>query len=83
MPSRRVIAAGRRRRLLAPTREAAEALWAEKIKDSRQAAPPSEDPDITIGTYAERWLAFYAHWLPRGDKRFSDRSLPPGWRWPH
>jgi integrase len=47
---------GRRRRLAAPTREAAELLLAEKIRESRQAAPPVDDQDITIAEYARRWL---------------------------
>jgi integrase len=46
----------RRRRLLAPTREEAERLLAEKIRESRQAALPVEDPEITLSGYAARWI---------------------------
>jgi len=49
-------AAGRRRRLAAPTREAAKMLRAQKVAESRQAAPPTEDAQITMTVYAERWL---------------------------
>lgn len=49
-------AASVRRRLTAPTEEAAQVLLGEKIKASRQAAPPAEDPNITFKDYAERWL---------------------------
>ena len=48
-------ATGRRHRLVAPTRERAEDLLAEKIKESRQAAPVCDDPDITVAEYAARW----------------------------
>jgi hypothetical protein len=47
---------GRRRRLFAATREAAENLLAEKIKESRQAAPVCDNPEITVEEYAARWL---------------------------
>src|SRR5438093_1350615 len=48
---------GVRRRLEAPTREAAEDKLAEKIKESRQAAPPTpSDPTITLNAYADQWL---------------------------
>jgi integrase len=50
-------AQGRRRRLFAATREEAEDLLAEKIRESRQAAPPVEDPEITLRKYATSWIA--------------------------
>ena len=49
-------AAGRRHRLFAPTRERAEDLLAEKIKEARQVAPVCGDPDITVEEYAARYL---------------------------
>jgi integrase len=49
-------AAGRRRRLVAATREKAENLLAEKIKESRQAAPVCDNPETTVEEYAARWL---------------------------
>lgn len=48
-------ATGRRRRLTVETREQAEQLRADKVKESRQAAPAVEDPNITLTAYAERW----------------------------
>ena len=49
-------ATGRRRRLFAATREKAEDLLSEKIKESREAAPVCKNPDITVEEYARRWL---------------------------
>jgi len=49
-------AQGHRRRLFAATREQAEDLLAEKIRESRQASPPVEDPEVTLRTYAARWI---------------------------
>jgi integrase len=49
-------ASGVRRRLTAKSREEAENLLAEKFKESRQAAPPVRDPEITVSAYAEQWL---------------------------
>lgn len=49
-------AAGVRHRLTAPTREKAEELLAEKIKESRQAAPAIDSSNITVEEYAKRWL---------------------------
>lgn len=47
---------GVRRRLTAPTKEAAEVLFAEKVKASRQAQPPMQDANISFSEYADRWL---------------------------
>ncbi len=50
-------ALGIRRRLTAPTKERAEVLLADKIKESQTAAPPV-DPDlrdVTVESYATRW----------------------------
>lgn len=47
---------GRRHRCMAPTREQAEDVLAEKIKESRQAAPMCDNPDMTVEEYAARWL---------------------------
>jgi integrase len=49
-------ATGKRRRVTAPTRAAAELLFAEKVAQSRQAAPPVQDPDISVARYAAGWL---------------------------
>jgi integrase len=49
--------AGVRRRMTALTREIAEDLLAEKIRESRQAAPEVIDREITLAAYAARWLA--------------------------
>jgi integrase len=49
-------ATGRRHRLFQSTREQAEDLLAEKIKESRQAAPVCDAPDITLSAYAAHWL---------------------------
>jgi hypothetical protein len=58
-------AQGRRRRLVAVTREEAEDLLAQKIRESRQAAPPVEDPEITLRNYAARWIIRVATGLAR------------------
>ena len=50
-------ASGVRHRLTARTREAAEALLAERIADSRESAPAVADPNLTLAAYAERWFA--------------------------
>ena len=47
---------GVRHRLTAKTREQAENLLADKIKESRDAAPATTDQELTIGDYAARWL---------------------------
>src|SRR5262249_61898718 len=75
-------AAGVRRRLPAPTREAAEDLLAEKIRESRQAAPPTTDRDTTLRDYATRWLLdITAALRPRTVAGYSDMLrlyiLPP------
>jgi Phage integrase, N-terminal SAM-like domain len=49
--------AGVRCRITAPTRAIAEDLLAEKIRESRQAAPEVTDREVTLSAYAERWLA--------------------------
>jgi len=48
--------AGVRCRITAPTRAIAEDLLAEKIRESRQAAPEVTDREVTLTAYAERWL---------------------------
>ena len=60
---------GRRRRLFAPTREQAEDLLAEKIRESRQAAPPVEDPEVTLRTHAASWIARVATTIARKTHR--------------
>jgi len=49
--------AGMRCRITAPTRETAEDLLAEKIRERRQAGPEVTDREVTLAVYAERWLA--------------------------
>lgn len=49
-------ATGRRIRLTAASRQAAEDLLAEKIKASREPVGNVADRDITIQAYADRWL---------------------------
>jgi integrase len=44
--------AGERRRLTAPTRDAAEQLLADKVKESREPAEPVEYRNITLAAYA-------------------------------
>jgi integrase len=68
-------AQGRRRRLFADTREQAEDLLAEKIRESRQAAPPVEDPEVTLRTYAARWIARVATGLARKTHRGYAKTL--------
>ncbi len=67
-------AQGRRRRLFAATREQAEDLLAEKIRESRQAAPPVEDPEITPQDYVATSLASNTH---RGYAKTLDRHILP------
>jgi len=77
-------AQGLRRRLLAATREEAEDLLAEKIRESRQAAPPVEDPEITLRNYAARWITRVATGLARkthkGYAEILDRHILPAFR---
>ena len=44
------------RRLTVSTREQAEALRAEMVKQGQQAMPSTQDRDITLDAYADRWL---------------------------
>ena len=44
------------RRLTVTTREQAEALRAEMVKQGQQAMPSTQDRDITLDAYADRWL---------------------------
>ncbi len=53
-------ATGARRRVTAQTREVAEDLLAEKIRESRQATPAATDREITLAAYAEQWLGHIA-----------------------
>ncbi len=46
--------AGVRRRITAPTREVAEDLLADKIRESRQVVPGAADREITLATYEGR-----------------------------
>jgi integrase len=49
-------ARGMRHRLTAPSKETAEELFAEKVKESRQAAPALRcDPNVTLSQYVETW----------------------------
>ena len=50
-------AAGRRHRLTAPTKEGAENLLAERIRDRQHPALLSPDREITLAEYKDRWLA--------------------------
>jgi integrase len=50
-------ASGVRHRLTAKTREAADALLADRIADSRDNSPAVVDPDLSLATYAARWFA--------------------------
>jgi len=52
--------AGVRRWATCKTRREAEAILAEKVRESRQATRPVVDPDITLAAYAERWLGLIA-----------------------
>ncbi len=56
---------GRRRWRILRTREQAEDVLAEVIRDSRRPGRPCVDPDITLAAYAERWLGQSAHLKPR------------------
>src|SRR5262245_49776732 len=47
---------GQRRRLSASSREEAEQLLANKVRESSQAARPVRDADITVEVYAKKWL---------------------------
>ena len=49
-------AAGVRHRMTAPTRDKAEGLLADKIKESREPQKLTGDPDTTIGQYATMWF---------------------------
>jgi len=49
-------AAGARQRLTASTKEAAENLLAEKIRERQHPGLLSPDRDITLGEYKDRWL---------------------------
>jgi integrase len=49
-------ASGRRHRPTAPTREAAENILAEKIRDRQHSGLLSPDRDITFAEYKDRWL---------------------------
>jgi integrase len=44
------------RRLTVATREEAELLRADMVKQSQQAGPVVQDRDITVNAYADRWL---------------------------
>src|SRR5215813_238695 len=44
------------RRETVKTRELAEALRADRVKESQQAQPAPQDRDITLNDYADRWL---------------------------
>src|SRR5262249_20882364 len=48
---------GTRRWVTCETREQADDILADKIKESRQAAPLIRDRKITVKFYAEQWLA--------------------------
>lgn len=50
-------AGGRRHRLYAENREAAEDLLAKKIQESREALLPTENSKITVAEYGKGWLA--------------------------
>jgi integrase len=58
-------AAGTRRWVTCSTRREAEDVLAAKIRESRQAVPVPDDPDITVAAYAEQWLARVAPDLRR------------------
>ena len=51
---------GKRHRVYAPTREAAEDLLATKIKESREAPLPLENSNLTVAQYGKHWLASMA-----------------------
>jgi len=48
---------GTRRWVTCETREHANDVLADKIKESKQAAPPLRDRNITVKAYGEQWLA--------------------------
>jgi integrase len=48
--------AGIRRWVTCTARREAEAILADRLRESRQRTRPSVDPNITIGSYADRWL---------------------------
>ncbi len=52
--------AGIRRWVTCETRREAEAILAEKVRESRQHIRPAVDPNITLASYAERWLGLIA-----------------------
>ena len=52
--------AGRRHRLTAPTKGAAENLFAERVRDRQHPTLLSPDREITLAEYASRWLEVIA-----------------------
>jgi len=50
-------ASGVRHRLTTRTRDAADALLADRLADSHDNSTAVIDPDLTLATYAERWFA--------------------------
>ena len=68
-------ATGVRCRVTAPSREVAEDLLAEKIRDSRQALPAAHDREITLAQYSERWLAQVATDLKTNTHRSYSETL--------
>src|SRR5262245_41354694 len=73
--------AGVRRRITAATREAAEDLLAEKIREGRQPSPAAADREITLAAYAERWLGQVSvdlrGYTPTSYKETLDRYILP------
>ena len=58
-------AGGRRHRVTAPTKEAAEQLLAEKIRERQHPGLLSPDRDITLSEYQKRWLEVAANQISR------------------
>jgi integrase len=67
--------AGIRRRVTAPSRESAEILFGDKIRESRQALPSATDREITLSAYAARWLGQIASDLKANTHRSYSETL--------
>jgi integrase len=67
--------AGIRRRITCRTREKAEDVLAEKVRESRQAVRPAVNPNITMTEYSKRWLGLIASSVKPGTKDSYDLHL--------
>jgi len=66
-------AAGVRRWLTCQTKREAESALADAVREARQPTRPIIDPNLTIGQYAERWVALIRQTIkPRTLKSYQD-----------